>query len=88
MKNKEQTFEEALAELENSIDKLESDDLTLEKALAYFEKGIGFIRRCDEHLKKADGSLRELLKDENGQIVEKIIGVNLGSVLGGEEFNG
>jgi exodeoxyribonuclease VII small subunit len=81
------TFEEALAELEQTIDKLEGSELTLDTALAYFEKGVGLIRICDEQLKRADGKLKELLKGENGEFIERVIGVNLSSVLGGEDLD-
>ena len=79
------TFEEALAELEETIAKLEDGELTLDTALAYFERGVGLIRTCDEQLRRADGKLRELLKGENGEFIERVIGVSLSSVLGGEE---
>ena len=81
------SFEDALQRLEQSIAHLESDDLTLENALNYFEQGIGLIRQCDEHLKKTDGKLRELLKDSNGSYVEELLGINLQSALGGEEID-
>jgi exodeoxyribonuclease VII small subunit len=81
------SFEEALERLEHSIEQLEEDDLTLDKALAYFEEGIGLIRQCDEQLKKANGRLVELLKDERGEYIEKVLGINLQSVLGGEDFD-
>jgi exodeoxyribonuclease VII small subunit len=87
MTKKAASFEDALAELEEIIGHLEGDELTLDSALAYFEKGIALLRQCDAQLKRADGKLRELLKGENGEFVEKVLGVNLGSVLGAEQFD-
>ena len=81
------TFEDALDKLEEAIVHLEREDLTLDKALQYFENGIGLIRYCDEQLKKADGKVKELLKDENGLLAEKLIGINPGAVLGEEAFD-
>lgn len=81
------SFEANLAGLEEAIEKLEAEGLTLDKALLYFEKGIGHMRICDAQLKKADGALKELLKGENGEFVEKILGVDLSSALGGEKLN-
>ncbi len=78
---KTRTFEESLSDLENVIDKLEKDDLTLDKALDHFEKGIGLMRSCDTHLKNAHGKLKELLKGENGELVTKILGENLESFI-------
>jgi exodeoxyribonuclease VII small subunit len=81
---KTQTFEAALEKLEKTIEALESDDLTLEKALAYFEEGIGLIRTCESHLRKAEGTLRELVAGENGELIERVIGADLTSLLGGD----
>ena len=81
-KKTEGAFESALAGLEDVVNKLDGADLTLDKALLYFEQGIGHIRVCEEQLKKADGTLRELLKGENGELVERVIGVSLASALG------
>jgi len=68
------SFEESLAGLEKIVSALEHDDLTLASALASFEQGIGLMRVCEQHLRNAEGKLRELLKGENGDIVEKILG--------------
>jgi exodeoxyribonuclease VII small subunit len=88
MAPKKQTFEQALKELETVIEKLEGNELTLDEALASFEAGVKLIRTCDAHLKSAEGKLRELLKGEDGELVEKILGVSLDAVAGGEEFDG
>lgn len=77
-KDKEkQSFEKCLAELEKIIEKLEGDTITLDSALAYFEHGISLMRACDAHLKGAEGKLRELLKGENGEFVEKALGMSI-----------
>lgn len=72
-------FEEALAGLEETIEELEKSDQTLDKSLELFEQGILLIRTCDTHLKKAQGKITELLKGENGDYVEKILGDSLES---------
>ncbi len=84
MPKKELSYEEAIAKLEANIEKLEGDQLTLEQALAYFEEGIGLIRHCEARLRTAEGKLRELLDGEDGELVEKVIGPDLKSLLGGE----
>jgi len=81
----ELSFEEALHELEKTIEELERDDLTLEKALCFFERGIGLMRSCDSHLKSAQGKIQELLKGENGTFVEKVLGNTLESFLNRED---
>jgi exodeoxyribonuclease VII small subunit len=71
---KKVSFEEALKELEMVIERLEREDLTLSDSLEYFQKGVGLMRVCDTHLKSAEGTLKEILKGENGAFVEKILG--------------
>jgi len=68
------TFEDALKEMEKIIGQLERDDLTLSSALENFERGVALMRVCDTHLKSAEGKLKQLLKGENGEFIEKILG--------------
>lgn len=84
---RKKTFEQALQDLEKNVEKLEGGDLTLEEALAYFETGIGLIRQCESQLRTAEGKLRELLAGENGEVVERVLGADLTSLLGGEPLN-
>jgi exodeoxyribonuclease VII small subunit len=78
-------FEKALRQLEEIVGKLESGDLTLDSALEYFERGIGLMRACDAHLKGAEGRIRELLKGENGEFIEKVLGMTAETALGGDD---
>ncbi len=71
------TFETALSRLEETIQQLEKPDLTLDSSLALFEQGISLIRTCDSHLKKAQGKVTELLKSDNGEYIEKVLGDSL-----------
>ncbi|MGB7568655.1 MAG: exodeoxyribonuclease VII small subunit [Chitinivibrionales bacterium] len=71
---KKTTFEDALKEMEKIIGRLERDDLTLSSALENFERGVALMRVCDTHLKSAEGKLKQLLKGENGEFIEKILG--------------
>jgi exodeoxyribonuclease VII small subunit len=75
------TFEKALSELEATVEALEKPDLSLDISLDLFEKGVILIRTCDTHLKKAQGRVQELLKGENGEFIEKIIGPTLETFL-------
>ncbi|MBN2188191.1 MAG: exodeoxyribonuclease VII small subunit [Chitinispirillaceae bacterium] len=81
------TFEEALAQLEKTVDRLEKEELTLDGSLKLFEQGIGLIRTCDEHLKKAKGKVTELLKNDNGDYVEKVLGDTLESFITEKDGN-
>jgi exodeoxyribonuclease VII small subunit len=87
MTRKDLTFEKALAELEATLGHLESDELTLDESLKHFEQGIALMRVCETHLKSAEGKLRELLKGENGEMVERILGSTADAIIGREEPN-
>jgi exodeoxyribonuclease VII small subunit len=63
-------FEEIMAELESITTRLEKDDLSLDKALSYFEDGVKLMRQCEEQLKSAEGRLLELTKSADGSIIE------------------
>lgn len=78
------SFEEALGSLEEVITELEKDDLSLDRALTIFEQGVGLMRQCDARLGSAQGKMKELLKGENGEFVEKVLGDSLESFLNRE----
>jgi exodeoxyribonuclease VII small subunit len=76
------SFEEALARLEKTVEQLERENVTLDESLELFEQGIGLMRTCDAHLKKAKGRVTELLRGENGAYAEKVLGDTLKSFIG------
>jgi exodeoxyribonuclease VII small subunit len=59
-------FEQALAELETLVARLERGDLPLEDALRTFERGVELTRHCQSSLKAAEQRVEILLK-RNGQ---------------------
>jgi exodeoxyribonuclease VII small subunit len=61
-----QTFEKALAELEQTVAKLEKGDIALNESLALFEKGVKLARFLRGELDKAERKVEILLKDEKG----------------------
>lgn len=63
---KEPAFEEALKELEEIVDELESGNLTLDAALKAFSKGIELSRICSGQLEGAELQIDLLLKQKDG----------------------
>ena len=59
-------FESALAELESIVKNLESGNLTLEKSLALFERGIELSRYCHTRLEDAERRIEVL--SERGEV--------------------
>ena len=67
-------FEEAIADLEQVIEQLESGDLSLEDSLAVFEKGVGLVRYCNQRLSEVEKKVELLVKDKDGQLQLKPFG--------------
>jgi exodeoxyribonuclease VII small subunit len=55
-------FEQALAELESLVERLERGDLPLDEALKTFERGVELTRHCQTSLKAAQQRVEILLK--------------------------
>lgn len=56
-------FEEALAELEAAVEKLENGDLPLEDAIAEFQRGTELSKICLEKLNAAKEAVKKLVVD-------------------------
>lgn len=54
------SFEQALAELTQLVEKLESGQLSLEDSVAAFETGVKLSRRCEALLDSAEQRLQTL----------------------------
>lgn len=54
------SYEQAFEELEVIVTALEGEELTLEKAIALYERGQNLIRRCAELLDQADLRVQQL----------------------------
>jgi exodeoxyribonuclease VII small subunit len=59
-------FEAAIAELESIVKKLEEGDLTLERALELYERGVQLSRFCHARLEEAEHRIEIL--DERGEL--------------------
>lgn len=57
-------LEKSMGELEQIVEQLEGGELTLEKSLAQFEKGIKLSRECQQALSEAEQKVQILLGDE------------------------
>jgi exodeoxyribonuclease VII small subunit len=64
-------FEKALAELEGIVKQLEAGNLSLEKSLALFERGVRLARVCKERLAEAELKVSQLVKDKEGLFTEE-----------------
>ena len=68
MDDKQLRFEDGLAELEATVTKLESGELTLEDSLAAFERGVGLVKVLNERLGAVEQRIEILTRDGNGTL--------------------
>ncbi len=60
-------FEQAVAELEQIVARLEAGELTLEQALEQFERGVALVKDCRDALARADKRV-QVLMEKNGRL--------------------
>jgi exodeoxyribonuclease VII small subunit len=53
-------FEDALAQIESIIDRIEAGEIGLEESLVEYERGVGLIQHCRETLDKARKKVEDL----------------------------
>ena len=68
--SKKQKFEDTLSELQSIIQKLESDSLSLEKMVNYFEDGMKLMKICRGQLDEVENRISTLV-EENDVLSEK-----------------
>jgi len=73
MSNKPKSFEKALEELNQLVDKMEQGGLSLEESLKAFEKGVSLTRQCQKSLKDAEQKVEILLKKNGGESLESFL---------------
>ncbi len=60
---REMSFEEAFAELEQIVKRLEGDQLTLEDSLALFERGRALAATCSRKLDEAELRVEQIMPE-------------------------
>jgi len=64
------SFEQAMAELESLVERLESGEQGLEQDLADFQRGIALARQCEGQLKEAEQVVTKLVGDSGEERLE------------------
>lgn len=62
------TFEQAMKQLEQIVQELESGDMPLETAIKKFEEGIQLSKFCTEKLDESEKRITILVQDAAGNI--------------------
>ena len=63
----EMTFEEALAELESVVNKLERGDVALDESISLYERGAALRARCQQKLAEAEEKVSRITLGDGGQ---------------------
>lgn len=63
-------FEDALAELEQLVNRLEQGDISLEESLKSFERGVILTRTCQQALQEAEQKVQILIEKNGTQTLE------------------
>jgi len=66
------TYEEALADLEKIVQKMEDGELPLEDLIAAFQQGIKLTRLCRQKLTETEQKIEYLLKEERQDVIDYI----------------
>ena len=57
-------FEKSIKELNTIVEKMEDGDLSLEKALKSFERGVELTRECQKAINEAEQKVKILVEEE------------------------
>ncbi|EES36239.1 exodeoxyribonuclease VII, small subunit [Staphylococcus epidermidis W23144] len=66
MSKEKQSFEEMMKELENIVQKLDNEAVSLEESLDLYQRGMKLSANCDSTLKEAEKKVNELMQEEVG----------------------
>jgi exodeoxyribonuclease VII small subunit len=66
-----QSFEKALEKLEQIVETLESNELSLEKALAQFEEAMKLSRYCAGQLDETERKISLIMEKADGSVTEE-----------------
>ena len=64
-------FESDLKKLQDILDDIESDKLSLEESIEKYQRGIQLKKHCDLKLKEANMKIDQIEIDKNGNVREK-----------------
>jgi len=70
-KKTEKSFEESFSRLEKILEKLESEDVTLEETIKLYEEGLTLTKFCYERLNNAELRIKEITKSNKGNLEVK-----------------
>ncbi|WP_371155573.1 exodeoxyribonuclease VII small subunit [Jannaschia sp. 2305UL9-9] len=61
------SFEQAISELEQVVNRLDSGDVPLDESIKLYERGAALKAHCEAKLTEADAKVRQITLDAKGQ---------------------
>lgn len=61
---KDISFEEAMKELEQIVEKLEQGDVPLEKAITYYQEGMKLSKTCNDKLTNVQDKMTQIMNEQ------------------------
>jgi exodeoxyribonuclease VII small subunit len=61
-------FEQALARVEQIVERMESGEIELDQALALYQEGTELMARCQAALQDVQRSIKKLTRDGQGRL--------------------
>lgn len=65
MAKKEIKYEEAVAQLEEIVDKMENDELDIDQLTEQLKRAKELVKLCKDKLTKTDEEIKKLLSEDN-----------------------
>lgn len=63
MEKEKKNLEEMFTQLEETVGKLENNDISLEEAFSFYEKGVKLVKQCQDEIDTVEKKVLELKKD-------------------------
>ena len=67
MATKKQSYEENITQIDEILEKLESEELSLDDSISEYEKAIKFIKDSEKLLEAGEGKVMKVL-EKNGKV--------------------
>ena len=64
MNNEELSFEEAMKQLEEIVEKLEEGDVPIEKAINYYQDGMKLSKLCSDKLATVHKQMEQIVNEQ------------------------
>jgi len=71
-KGKKFKFEQAVSDLEQIVERLDSGELSLEQMLKEFETGVKMVRECKKFLEQAQKKVETLISEQGELKMEEL----------------